>query len=300
MTETPRSLPDEIARLPITEVELEAIARDPQQPRQSGAEDGIEELAGEIRTSGLINPVVLREPFPDETLPPGKSWVLLMGERRTLALRHLGRSTVPARIVPEGALFDRARLLLQQIGENVYNPLNPLDKAAAYARAFRLSQIEDQKSFAAAYGVDATLLNRALKIEEAFAAELDEEGPEARVRAHLRRACQAGTIRSPEALLILLSLGADHPKRVRRLLRAAHPAEPITRRAARNLQARLAAPAKPPAKPATAGDNGLIQVPVALVAAILAHFGVSEIPDEPGTLVPLLERRLRERSSQAA
>ena len=173
--------------------------------------------------------------------------------------------------------------------------MNPLDKAAAYARAFRLSQIEDQKSFAAAYGVDATLLNRALKIEEAFAIELDEEGPEARVRAHLRRACQAGTIKSPEALLILLALAADHPKRVRRLLRAAHPAEPVTRRAARNLQARLAAPAKP-----AAGGHGLIEVPVALVAAILAHFGVSEIPDEPESLVPLLERRLRERTSQTA
>lgn len=302
MPEAQDPLPPEIAQLPPTEIDIDSIARDPHQPRQSGSDEGLEELAEDIRTNGLINPIVVRQPFADEALPLGKSWILLMGERRTLAFRHLKRPTIPARIVPEGRLQDRTKLLLQQIGENVYNPLSPIDKAAAYARAFRLSEAEDQKSFAAAYGVDPTLLNRALKIEEAFAAEVDEESLEGRLRGHLRNACQTGTIRSPEALLILLSLSADHPRRVRRFLRGVHPAEPISKRSVRDLRTRLLTPPKPPvpAKSAPADGQGLVQVPMALVAALLEHFGVAEIPAEPALLVPLLERQLQEHTSQAA
>lgn len=107
----------------IQHVPLIKITRNPAQPRTQFPPEAIQELAASIRERGVLQPVLLR--------PAGDGYQLVAGERRFLAAREAGFSSLPAIIRP---LTDRESLLIALI-ENVQREnLNPIDEARAYYR----------------------------------------------------------------------------------------------------------------------------------------------------------------------
>jgi ParB family chromosome partitioning protein len=107
----------------IQHVPLAKIARNPAQPRTQFDPATIKELADSIRERGVLQPVLLR--------PSGDGYQLVAGERRYIATREAGFTTIPAIVRP---LTDRESLLIALIENIQRENLNPIDEARAYYR----------------------------------------------------------------------------------------------------------------------------------------------------------------------
>jgi ParB family chromosome partitioning protein len=97
------------------------ITPNPSQPRQAISEEQLEELAASIRTSGVLQPVLVR--------PHRGAYQLIAGERRWRAAQKAGLERVPAivREVADGKLLEVALI------ENIQRQeLNPIEEARAY------------------------------------------------------------------------------------------------------------------------------------------------------------------------
>ena len=104
------------------EIPVDAIARNPKQPRQVFDEDALEELKASIEEVGFLQPIVVRETGAGQ-------YELVMGERRWRAAQALDKETIPAivRDTRDDAMLRDALL------ENIHRAnLNPLEEAAAY------------------------------------------------------------------------------------------------------------------------------------------------------------------------
>ena len=116
----------------ISQVSIEAITRNPRQPRQNIKEAELDELAKSISEFGVIQPLVVSPAF-------GGTYTLIAGERRWQAARQAGLKTVP--VVVRSA-SDQQLLELALI-ENVQRAdLNPIEEAEAFhslAKEFGLS-----------------------------------------------------------------------------------------------------------------------------------------------------------------
>ncbi len=147
-------------------VDIDLIAPNPYQPRVRFREDALEELARSIRTSGIIQPLILRR--------MADRFQLIAGERRWRAAQRAGLLRVPAivRDVPEEQVLEITLV------ENLQREdLNPLEQARAFQRLiddFHLTQ----EDVAERTGKDrATVANviRLLKLEPSIQ-NLVEEG----------------------------------------------------------------------------------------------------------------------------
>src|SRR5260370_1442125 len=72
----------------LLEVPIDLIAPNPNQPRKSFDSNGLSELTASIRTSGVIQPVVVRR--------QGQGYQLIAGERRWRAAKIAGLERIPA------------------------------------------------------------------------------------------------------------------------------------------------------------------------------------------------------------
>lgn len=114
-TPTPATTPSGV-----TEIPLELVSPNRQQPRQSFPPDELEQLAASIKRHGVLQPIVVSR--------SGAGYELVAGHRRVLAARLAGRTSVPAVIRDEVA--DRLELALI---ENLQrSDLNALEVARAY------------------------------------------------------------------------------------------------------------------------------------------------------------------------
>ena len=105
---------------PSTEIPLEKVRPNPQQPRASFDPEGIAELAASITRHGLLQPIVVSR--------DGDSYELVAGHRRVLAARAAGKTTIPAVIRED--VRDRLELALV---ENLQRAdLNAIETARAY------------------------------------------------------------------------------------------------------------------------------------------------------------------------
>jgi ParB family chromosome partitioning protein len=105
---------------PSTEIALERIRPNPQQPRASFDADGIAELAASIRRHGVLQPIVVSR--------DGDGYELVAGHRRVLAARAAGKTTIPA-VVREDV---RDRLELALVENLQRADLNAIETARAY------------------------------------------------------------------------------------------------------------------------------------------------------------------------
>lgn len=218
------------------QIDIDLIDPSPYQPRTRFGEEALEQLAQSIRSSGIIQPLVLR--------PHGVRFQLIAGERRWRAAQRAGLQKVPAvlRDVPE------EKALELTLVENIQREdLNPIEQARAFDRLmgeFHLTQ----EDVASRTGKDrATVANavRLLKLESVLQ-QMIEEGSlsaghgrallsieDARVRKDLaQRAAKGGlTVRQVERF----AARASKPVAAK----AEHPLDANTRAALDELQRAL-------------------------------------------------------------
>jgi ParB family chromosome partitioning protein len=146
----PPTEPEDTTRL--RELPVESLVPNPQQPRKSFDARALEELAISIRTSGLLQPLVVR--------PRGSQYEILVGERRWRAAQQAGLTRVPV-IVREAS--DAEALELGLVENLLREDLNPVEAAQAYQRL--LAEFGwTQEELAQRLGKDRSSIANALRL----------------------------------------------------------------------------------------------------------------------------------------
>jgi ParB family chromosome partitioning protein len=147
------------------QVDIDLIDPSPFQPRTRFVEAALDELAQSIRSSGIIQPLVVRK--------VGARYQLIAGERRWRAAQRAQLLRVPAVLREVG---DEQALELTLVENIQREDLNPIEQARAFERLmdqFHLTQDE----VATRTGKDrATVANsvRLLSLDEAFLEWIEE------------------------------------------------------------------------------------------------------------------------------
>jgi ParB family transcriptional regulator, chromosome partitioning protein len=219
--EAPSAAPGALTPVPtdgLLQVDIDLIDPSPYQPRTRFREEALEELAQSIRSSGIVQPLVVRR-F-------GHRYQLIAGERRWRAAQRAALSRVPAvvRDVPE------ERAVEMTLVENLQREdLNPIEQGHAFDRLIQEFALT-QEEVAQRTGKDrATIANavRLLKLEPSIR-DLIEEG---RISAGHGRALLA--IADPKTRLEV----------ARRVARGGMTVRQVERLAARAVRPKTEAPA---------------------------------------------------------
>jgi ParB family chromosome partitioning protein len=105
----------------LSQVPLDAIDRNPYQPRKTFDEDELSSLSASIRTHGILQPLVVRQ--------QGERFQLVAGERRLRAAEAAGLASVPVRIVD----FNDQQVVEAALVENIQrSDLNAIEKAQGF------------------------------------------------------------------------------------------------------------------------------------------------------------------------
>ncbi|MBQ7525629.1 MAG: ParB/RepB/Spo0J family partition protein [Abditibacteriota bacterium] len=129
----PASEPERTTTVPDTEIDVDKIVPNPNQPRTSFDEEKLKELVDSVRIHGILQPVLVR------ALDNG-TYELVAGERRLRAAKDAGLKTIPAVIRD---LTERQSLEMAIIENAQREDINIVDSAKAYKRLaeeFNMSQ----------------------------------------------------------------------------------------------------------------------------------------------------------------
>jgi ParB family transcriptional regulator, chromosome partitioning protein len=138
------------------EIDIDLVDPSPYQPRTRFREEALDELARSIKTSGIIQPIVVR--------PIGNRFQLIAGERRWRAAQRAGLTKASAII---RQVSDELALEMTLVENIQREDLNPIEAARAFERLMDEFQLT-QESVAERTGKDrATVANavRLLKLE---------------------------------------------------------------------------------------------------------------------------------------
>ena len=141
----------------VLEIPLASIVANPRQPRREFDAAAIRELAASMRSSGLLQPIVVR-PVLGQT----DRYEIIAGERRWRASMELGWKSIPA-IVTQATDQDAG---VWALIENVHRvDLNPIDRSTALqklAAEFRLTH----EALAERVGLDRTTVTNLLRLSD--------------------------------------------------------------------------------------------------------------------------------------
>ena len=174
----------------IAQVPVDAIQRNPRQPREKFDIDELENLATSVREHGVIQPLIVS---------PGKNGVytLIAGERRLQAARKTGLKTVPV-VIRHAS--DQQLLELALI-ENVQRAdLNAIEEAEAYqhlAKEFKLSH----ETIATRVGKSRVAVTNTLRLLDASAAVKQALVDGRITEGHARALLALSTAKAQETLL---------------------------------------------------------------------------------------------------
>lgn len=196
----------------VTEVELDLLEANLQQPRRHFDEAGLDELARSIRESGILQPVlVTRE---------GGRYRIVAGERRVRAARRAGLTRVP--VLVREAVDDRQRLLLALVENVQRRDLTPLEEAAAFQQLreqFGLTQEE----VADRVGKDRATISNAIRL--------------LKLPASVREAVDDGRLSAGHARALLgLPSAADQETLAKEVLAKGHTVRRVEERVAEILE----------------------------------------------------------------
>jgi ParB family transcriptional regulator, chromosome partitioning protein len=105
----------------MSQVPLDAIDRNPFQPRKTFDDDELSSLSESIKAHGILQPLVVR--------PQGERFQLVAGERRLRAAQAAGLASVPVRVVD----FNDQQVVEAALVENIQRTdLNPIEKAQGF------------------------------------------------------------------------------------------------------------------------------------------------------------------------
>jgi len=140
------------ARDRIIELDVNQVQPNPDQPRSHFDEDGINSLAESIRTSGLLQPIIVRK--------DGPSYFVIAGERRLRAAKRAGMGRIKS-IVIHASEEDNLSLALI---ENVQRTnLNPIEEAKAYRTLIHRFKLK-QQDIAQRVGKDRTTIANLIRL----------------------------------------------------------------------------------------------------------------------------------------
>ena len=89
--------PVQAAEGEVFQLDLDQIDLNPYQTRTEFDPGALNELAASIQTQGVLQPIVVRPQRPEQRLSDGKErFILILGERRYLASKLAGKTTIPA------------------------------------------------------------------------------------------------------------------------------------------------------------------------------------------------------------
>ena len=138
-----------------TEVDIDRLSPNEQQPRIQMDGAKLDELADSIRVNGIIQPIIVRR--------AGDAYRIIAGERRWRAAQKAGLLKVPV-VIRDVADTATDKLLELALVENIQREnLNPVDEALAYQRlADDHGMTQDQ--IAAAVGKDRSSVANFLRL----------------------------------------------------------------------------------------------------------------------------------------
>ena len=135
-------------------VELELLVPNPFQPRKHFDPEELERLAASIRSSGILQPLLLR--------PKGKGYEIVAGERRARAAKLAGLSQVPA-VVRD---VDDHDMRLLALVENLQRAdLDPIEKALSF-QELKTSTRWTHERLAKAVGLERSSVSNYLRLLE--------------------------------------------------------------------------------------------------------------------------------------
>jgi ParB family chromosome partitioning protein len=149
-----------------TEVDIDLIDPNPEQPRTRFPEAALDELAKSIESNGIVQPVVVRK--------NGKRYQIVAGERRWRAAQRAGLRRIPVTIreIADDRLLEIALI------ENIQRQeLNPVEEARAYRKLVETIGLT-QEQISERVGKERTLVATTLRLLKlpADILELIEEG----------------------------------------------------------------------------------------------------------------------------
>jgi ParB family transcriptional regulator, chromosome partitioning protein len=118
----------------VTELAVDMIAPNPEQPRTDISEEGIAELADSIKKVGLLQPIIVRA--------QGEGYQIIAGERRWRASRLAGLDRVPVRVLSKTATESLELALIENLQRQ---DLNAIEEARGYRKLlseYRMTQAE--------------------------------------------------------------------------------------------------------------------------------------------------------------
>src|SRR5881628_3661015 len=144
------SEPTEVETL--VDVPIDQIEVNPNQPRKVFDFTALDELAASIKSSGVIQPIIVRR--------LGGAYQLIAGERRWRAARQAGLARIPA-MVREAT--DAQSIELALVENLLREDLNPMEEAEAYQKL--LAQFGwTQEELAQRVGLDRSSIANALRL----------------------------------------------------------------------------------------------------------------------------------------
>lgn len=136
----------------LIEVHVSEVRPNPNQPRKDFDASALDELARSIKSSGVIQPVIVRR--------TAQGYELIAGERRWRAARQAGLDRIPA-LVREAT--DAESLELALVENLLREDLNPIEEAQAYQRL--LADFEwTQEDLAQRVGRDRSTIANSLRL----------------------------------------------------------------------------------------------------------------------------------------
>jgi ParB family chromosome partitioning protein len=139
-------------------IRLDRIDPDPEQPRKEFDQEEIDNLAGSIRSLGLIQPIAVRYDGDRDR------YVILDGERRWRAAKKAGISSVTAIVTDTDLTPDRI-MQLQLVANALRCDLSPLESAKAY-RSLQSTWGCTAKELAARLNISQSKLSRTMALLE--------------------------------------------------------------------------------------------------------------------------------------
>lgn len=178
------------------ELDVAAIRPNPYQPRTDFAEGDLRALAESVKSSGVLQPILVR--------PRGDHFEIVAGERRFRAAKLAGLTRIPATVrdVPEGSM------LLFALIENVQRrDLNPIDKARAVRKLVDETGVSHERA-ADALGWDRSTLTNLIRLLE-LPEEIQQEVSRGTVSAGHARALAGVSPRARQLKLFVRLLKED-------------------------------------------------------------------------------------------
>lgn len=218
--------PDDRAR--VRDVKLDLIHPNPLQPRRTFEDGELADLVASLRTSGLLQPVSLRERGDGQ-------FELIAGERRFRAAKQLGWVTIPA-LVRDAS---NEQMLSLALVENLQRAdLNPVEEAEGYRQLVSEFGLAHQH-VADAVGKDRSTVTNALRLLSLPREVLNLLRDGAITVGHARALL---ALPDSDVMLDTAKRVVDHKLSVRDVERLAQEASPSSRKSRSRGDAQLAPP----------------------------------------------------------